>query len=397
VVQFFGSFFTVSSISVRRFLKIALFMMLPAMTFGSISTRITWSPSTDPSVTGYNIYYGTASHDYTNMISVGQVINATINDLDPGVAYYFAATSHDAYGNESAFSDEAVFAGYTVPSSGNSNLQIMPAALVNDQVTFSLAAGAPSAASINPVTGVLLWNSSLATASFTNDITVIITDLTNPGASMEESLVITSGDYLNLTTISLPVQTGQTVSLPLTSISSTGITNLVFTVNWPGDQLANPTLTFNAPITGGVLLNQGTNLCIQVWTAHGNALAGTNQFAQINFQVAKGETSAFLELAISGVSANKADGSTFANVRSGTGEVVVIGTNPLLCPQYNSGSGRTLMLYANPGTLYQIQYCTGLTSPTSWQTLEDYQPTNLVESVNLDSMNPTVFYRLAED
>ena len=55
------------------------------------------------------------------------------------------------------------------------------------------------------------------------------------------------------------------------------------------------------------------------------------------------------------------------------------------------------MLYANPGTLYQIQYCTGLTSPTSWQTLEDYQPTNLVESVNLDSMNPTVFYRLAED
>ena len=356
-----------------------------------------WSPSTDPSVTGYNIYYGTTSHDYTNMISAGDVTNVTINNLETGVVYYFAATSHDDDGNESVYSNEAVLAGYNVTSAGNVNWQIMPPALTNDQVTFSLAAGAPAAASINPVTGVLSWDSSLATANSTNDITVIINDLTHPSASGQESLLIAILDYFNLAAASVPVQAGQAASLPLTSISNAGVTNLVFTVNWAGNQLINPTLTCNGPVAGGVLLNQGTDLCIQVWTADGDTLTGTNSFAQINFQAAAGQDSAFIELPISSISVNTADGSTFTNTAPETEEVVVIGTNPLLRPQYSASQGRTLTLYANPGANYAIQYATDLAAPNSWQALEDFQPTNLAESMNLDSANPAVYYRLRQN
>ena len=348
-------------------------------------------------MTGYNIYYGTMSGDYANMVSVGGVTNVTISDLDPGVTYYFAATSVDQYGNESGYSNEAALAVYQATATGNLSWSIMPPALTNDQVSFSLAAGAPEAVVINPATGALQWDSNLATAGSTNVINVIINDLSNPAASMQETLIITMPGDIDLAATLVPVQTGQSASLPLTSISSAGITNLVFAVNWPGNQLVNPTLSFNAPVAGGVLLNEGTNLWIEVWTTNGDTLMGTDQFAEINFQTTAGQASAFLELSMNNVTANAADGSILRNAGPDTGEVVVIGTNPLLRSGYSASQGRSLTLYANPGTNYEIQYATDLSPPVSWQTLEDYQPTNMMQTVDLDSTNPVVFYRLRQN
>ncbi len=348
-------------------------------------------------MTGYNIYYGTMSGDYTNEVSVEDATNATISGLEPGVTYYFVATSVDQYGNESGYSNEAALADYQAPATGNISWSVMPPALTNDQVSFSLADGAPEAVSLNSATGALWWDSNLAAAGSTNVITVIITDLSNPAASTQETLIITVPGGIGLAATSVPVQTGQSASLPLTSISSVGITNLVFTVNWPGNELVNPTLSFNAPIAGGVLINEGTNLWIDVWTANGDMLTGTNQFAEINFQAAAGQASAFFELSMTNVTANAADGSILGNAGPDTGEVVVIGTNPLLRSQYSADEGRSLTLYANPGANYEIQYATDLTAPTAWQTLEDYQPTNMVETVDLDSANPVVFYRLMQN
>ncbi len=45
--------------------------MMPMLAAASVSTTMTWNPSSDPSVTGYDIYYGTESHNYTNMVSAG--------------------------------------------------------------------------------------------------------------------------------------------------------------------------------------------------------------------------------------------------------------------------------------------------------------------------------------
>jgi hypothetical protein len=364
----------------------------------TVSTSLTWNPSPDPSVAGYNIYYGITNGIYTNMVSVGNVTNTTIQNLEPNMVYYFVAKAYDDAGNESLPSNEAAFANENGTPLENLSLATMPSGLGNDQVTFSLASGAPPGVSINPTTGVLSWNLGLTNASSTNAVTVIVTDLTNPSASMEEAQVITVSDYLGLTATSVPVQTGQTASLPLTAISSVGMTNLVFTVNWPGNQLLNPTLIFNAPVSGGTLVNQGTNLVINVWTANGEMLTGTNQFAQINFQAAIGKNSAFCELPVSSLSAQKAVGSTFATAEPGSGEVVAIGAYPLLRSQFNASQGRSLILYANPGINYQLQYSTnGPTAAAQWQTLQGYQPNSIEGTVNLDSANPVVFYRLMQD
>jgi hypothetical protein len=77
------------------------------------NVTLAWDAITNPIVAGYNIYYGGASGVYTNKTSIGLVTSVTISNLVSGDTYYFAATTYDAAGAESAFSSEV---SYTVPT-----------------------------------------------------------------------------------------------------------------------------------------------------------------------------------------------------------------------------------------------------------------------------------------
>lgn len=68
---------------------------------------LAWDASPDASVTGYRIYYGAASGNYTNSVAVGLVTNATVNGLLGGMKYFFAATAFNAV-VESDFSNEVM-------------------------------------------------------------------------------------------------------------------------------------------------------------------------------------------------------------------------------------------------------------------------------------------------
>lgn len=364
---------------------------------GAVSTAIAWYPSSDTNVTGYNIYFGTTSHTYTQVVSVGNATNTIISNLQPDTTYYFSIKSHNAAGDEGVFSGEALFAGYAATPNGTGlRVKTFPAALKQDQLVFSLAAGAPAGARINPTNGAVSWVPGYADANTTQSFNVIITDLTNPSASTQETIVVTISDFMQLMLASVPVQTGSITALPLSLTASDGITNLTINLTWPGNALLNPQLTFNAPVAGGILQNQGTNLCLKMWTANGDLITGTNAFAQISFQAAAGQTSAFLPLPVTSLSVNKGDGTTFSNTSAQTGEAVIIGVNPLLRPQASTAQGRTLAIYANPGLNYQVQYCTNLTASATWQNLQSFQPMNLLQTLNLDSADPIIFYRLMQ-
>jgi hypothetical protein len=75
----------------------------------AMSISLEWIPNTDPSIAGYNVYYGGASRSYTNMINVGDVTSATAGGLVEGQTYYFAVTAYTFDGEESDYSDEFVF------------------------------------------------------------------------------------------------------------------------------------------------------------------------------------------------------------------------------------------------------------------------------------------------
>lgn len=88
-------------------------MKLALLVFGACSVLLAWEPSPDSTVAGYNIYYGPASRTYTNIISFGDVTNATVNGLIAGGMYFFTATAYDGAGLESDYSNEV---GYLAPT-----------------------------------------------------------------------------------------------------------------------------------------------------------------------------------------------------------------------------------------------------------------------------------------
>ena len=110
----------------KRFLK--LFLLVSFLVFGSalevsaVNLKLVWDPSPDPLVTGYRLYYGTSSGNYTYVIDAGNRMDCTVTGLAAGTTYYFAATAYTGIGDESTFSNVT---SYTVPagtpSSGSSD------------------------------------------------------------------------------------------------------------------------------------------------------------------------------------------------------------------------------------------------------------------------------------
>jgi hypothetical protein len=86
---------------------------LPTEAWAGQSVKLGWVQSTDPTVTGYKIYYGGTSGHYTNIVDVGNKTLATISNLVEGRTYYFVATAYTVLGMESLPSNELA---YKVPT-----------------------------------------------------------------------------------------------------------------------------------------------------------------------------------------------------------------------------------------------------------------------------------------
>lgn len=72
----------------------------------ALNGTLTFDPSTSPEVTGYKVYYGTASRVYDHTLDIGNATQHEITGLEPDTTYYFAVTAYDASGNESDYSEE---------------------------------------------------------------------------------------------------------------------------------------------------------------------------------------------------------------------------------------------------------------------------------------------------
>src|SRR5271167_3664983 len=83
-----------------------VFLLLVAVRAFADSVTLAWDAVSDPSVTGYMVYSGPAAGDYTSSIAVGNTTSYTVSNLVEGTTYHFAATSYDAAGTQSGFSND---------------------------------------------------------------------------------------------------------------------------------------------------------------------------------------------------------------------------------------------------------------------------------------------------
>jgi hypothetical protein len=77
----------------------------------TVSVRLAWDPSPDPSVTGYKIYYSKSNWDLAVVVDAGNRTEFTVAGLERGVTYRFAAKAYNQKGEESSFSNVVMFPG----------------------------------------------------------------------------------------------------------------------------------------------------------------------------------------------------------------------------------------------------------------------------------------------
>lgn len=102
----------------------AVCLLIFASGASAASVTLAWDQPDSSAVQGYHIYYGpsdegSAYRDAPKVtLDSADQTQCAIEDLEPGVEYLFAATSHDGNGNQSDFSEEIA---YEVPASESSH------------------------------------------------------------------------------------------------------------------------------------------------------------------------------------------------------------------------------------------------------------------------------------
>lgn len=93
---------------------LSVFLLAWASTAGATGLTLQWDPSTDSSVTGYVLSWGTQAGVHPNTVDVHSQTSWTVPALANGTTYYFVVQAYNASGQMSANSNEA--SGPTVSS-----------------------------------------------------------------------------------------------------------------------------------------------------------------------------------------------------------------------------------------------------------------------------------------
>ena len=97
---------------IRSSVVLVLFFcfFLPAANGGVAGlASFSWEAVVNPLVSGYKVYWGTASGVYTRTLDAGNTTTAAITEFAEGVEYFAAITAYSATGEESGFSTELCF------------------------------------------------------------------------------------------------------------------------------------------------------------------------------------------------------------------------------------------------------------------------------------------------
>ena len=87
-------------------LATACVLCVPGVAAGG-QVRLAWDASSDATVIGYRVYYGTTSGVYGSSVDAGNQTGVAVNGLTNGVTYFFVVRAYNALGYISAPSNEA--------------------------------------------------------------------------------------------------------------------------------------------------------------------------------------------------------------------------------------------------------------------------------------------------
>ena len=161
--------------------KLSLLLVSLVLFFGSLKARcasvtLAWNPSPSQGVTGYNICYGPSTHNYTNIVDVGNSTSFCLFGLTVGGTYCIAVTAYNNLGLESLPSDEVI---YTVPDGAyGPKFENTSLSMNNGSFNFVLGADPGQQVIIQSSTDLVHWVSIS-----TNTVSGVSLNLTDPNAT----------------------------------------------------------------------------------------------------------------------------------------------------------------------------------------------------------------------
>jgi len=373
------------------------------------SFTVSWS-GTDAGagVAGYDIYVSSNSGPWQLWLSNTALISATF----PGhikTTYGFYSIGTDKVGN---VEEPPATADATTTTANNQAPILAPISdgivavnqtltltneasdLDGDALTFSLTTK-PAGASITPGTGVLTWTPTCAQGSTTNHFEVVVTDNGTPPLSASQQFQVIVPECIEAGLGCTVLQVGTTSSVPVQLLSTVALTNLSFTVVYPAERLTNFLISPNSSqvLTQELRLLSPGRLEVRFTLPGESALHGPTNAAELAFFAPTNQSSAFVPLHITDLTARRPDGGLAANASGQRGRVAIIAVEPLVEGVRGTDGKPHVLLYGNPGVAYSLDYRTNLSSGL-WQPLGSLTMTNLVRDAHTgETGNRKIFFR----
>jgi hypothetical protein len=249
-----------------------------------------------------------------------------------------------------------------------------------------------------------LWTPfQLEFTAVSTNTTIVFTDTSldtiGVDVALDDVAVAQSGsNFASLGIGSTAVQSGQFAFVPVSLSSTAALTNLTFTLVYPASRFTNWTLAASNAAIGQTSV-QGLNLSeteFNLAAASGQTFKDSSLLGAIGTTTLPGPSLVAL-LQLTNIVATASNGAIISNVLGQPGQIIVVGTQPILQGPLGANGAFTLAVYGNPGSSYEISYTTNLDDSSPWIPLERIALTNLFQAIALPiATNQMEFFRATQ-
>ena len=107
-------------IRLRKILAAMTSLLIVSLSLCQAAQTVTlaWNASSDSSIAGYKLRYGTTSGALNQVVDAGKMTTKTVSNLNDGTTYFFTVTAYNTAGIESAPSNQVSYTTNAPPSGG---------------------------------------------------------------------------------------------------------------------------------------------------------------------------------------------------------------------------------------------------------------------------------------
>jgi len=245
------------------------------------TTNVDGSPLTG--LSGYKVYYGTASGNYTQTINVGNVTTYIAANLTDGLTYYFAVTASDTLGNESGYSNEVSKTTGTVDTTPPVISGVYTSAISSNSATINWTTNETSDTQVEYGTTISYGNSTTLNTSLVTTHSQTISSL-SPSIlyhyrvkSRDVAGNLSVSQNYTFTTSAIADTTPPVIS----NIQVKNITSSSAAITWTTNEASTTQVEYGVTTSYGNL----TSLDSSLLTIHSVTIIGLSSFTTYDFRV----------------------------------------------------------------------------------------------------------------